>query len=242
MEKVIKIQNLHKKFKENQVFKNLNFQVEEKEFLTILGPSGCGKTTLVNLMSGFELPDQGEVLINNKPITKPSTETGVIFQEKSLFPWRNALQNVILGLNKSNADKDKKTEKGMEILKTIGLEGHEHKYPKELSGGMAQRVAIARLLIHDSNIMLMDEPFVSLDSQAREKLQNLVLNIWQKFNKTIVFVTHDIEEALFLGQRLIIFNKQGKIVYNKNITHLKEKNNNLLLVEKEKIKITIDSN
>lgn len=205
--------NLKKIFENSSVFNDLNIQINKKEFVTILGPSGCGKTTFINMLAGFEYPSEGEIIIDGKKHYFDS-KIGVVFQDYAVFPWRTALENVILGFDKDKISKNERFEKAKELLEIVGLKGHENKYPKSLSGGMKQRVAIARILAHDPDIILMDEPFGALDSQMRENLQILVMKIWKKLSKTIIFVTHNVREAVFLGDRILVFNRKGSIIYD----------------------------
>ncbi len=235
----IKIDNITKKYGEKNILNNFELKIDEREFVSILGPSGCGKTTIINLIAGFEEPNFGEITVDNK---KTKNESGVIFQEFSIFPWRNVLENILLGFenNKIISEEDK-IRKANEIIKLVELEGQENKYPKELSGGMKQKVAIARTMANNPKIILMDEPFASLDAQMREKLQDLILNIWKKHSKTILFVTHDIEEALYLGSRVILLNKKGDIVLDKKILKYNERSDQGLIKFKKDIRNIINN-
>lgn len=182
----------------------VDLQIKEGEFLAIVGPSGCGKSTFLDLIAGLSKPDSGEILIDDKPIDGPSLDRGVVFQSYALLPWRTALANVEFGLEVKNVPKQKRRDIAREYLALVGLEHFEDRYPYELSGGMKQRVAIARSLAFDPDILLMDEPFGALDAQTREILQYELLRIWEKTNKTVLFITHSIEEAVFLAQRVAI--------------------------------------
>jgi len=228
----IKIDNIVKKFGQTTILNNFKLKIQEKEFVSILGPSGCGKTTIINLIAGFEKPSSGKIIIDGE---KTTNKSGVIFQEFSIFPWRNVLENILLGFeNNKEISKEEKIIKAKEIIKSVELKGQEKKYPKELSGGMKQKVAIARTIANNPKIILMDEPFVSLDTQTREKLQDLILNIWKKYSKTILLVTHDIEEALYLGTRIILLNKKGNIILDKKTPRYAGRlDDNLIKLEKE---------
>jgi ABC-type nitrate/sulfonate/bicarbonate transport system ATPase subunit len=182
---------------------DVTLEVEEGEFLCLLGPSGCGKSTTLNLLAGFEFPTVGEVSFKGAPIRSPSPERGVVFQESSLFPWMTVLQNVTFSLRGAQ-DRKERESMALRYLELVGLADFAQARPNELSGGMKQRVAIARTLAMDPDLLLMDEPFGSLDEQTRRKLDNEVLDLWKKEGKTVVFVTHSIEEALILGTRVVV--------------------------------------
>lgn len=196
---------------------SLNLHVEQGEFVTLVGPSGCGKSTLLDILAGLSLPDSGRVLVDGKEITGPGLERSVVFQQYALFPWRTAIANVEVGLEsqargKGGLNKKERRAKASEYLKLVGLSEFEDRYPNELSGGMRQRVAIARALAHEPQVLLMDEPFAALDAQTREQLQDLLLQIWRRTGTTIIFITHGIEEAVYLGQRVAVMtSKPGTI-------------------------------
>lgn len=184
---------------------DVSLTVESGEFVTIVGPSGCGKSTLLYIVGGFLDPTAGRREVDGEPIVGPGTDRGIIFQEYALYPWKTALENVIFGLKHvTNGDGDWIKETARRHLRRVGLEGDEDKFPKELSGGMKQRVAIARTLAYDPEILLMDEPFGALDEQTREILQEDLLDIYTEDEKTVIFVTHDIEEATYLSDRVIV--------------------------------------
>ncbi len=206
---MIELQNVTKKFNGKKVL-DISIIISKKEFVSVLGPSGCGKTTLLNMIAGFEKPTSGNIYVDNKIVKEPSRKIGMVFQDFAVFPWRTALKNVMLAIKSDN-----KKKQALKYLSMVGLRGHSNKYSSEMSGGMKQRVAIARTLAQDPEILLMDEPFGSLDSQMREQLQEMVLQIWNKVSKTIIFVTHDISEAVFLGTKIILLNKNGEVIYNK---------------------------
>ena len=193
--------------------KDVKLIIKSGEFLVITGQSGCGKTTMLNLMAGFETPTRGEVLYRGNPIKKPSWERGVVFQEYSLLPWMSVIENVEYGLDGKKLSDKEKNQIAMDCLTMVGLSEFIDHRPNLLSGGMKQRVAIARTLAMDPDIMLMDEPFSSLDEQTRRRLDGEVCDIWLKKQKTIVFVTHSVDEALLLGTRIIMFSQSpGEIV------------------------------
>lgn len=188
---------------------SLSLDVRDGEFLTLVGPSGSGKTTLLDLLAGLSTPTSGEVLVDGKAVTGPGKDRAVVFQQYALFPWRTASANVSIGLESVGPDGKKlnrreRAAKASEYLALVGLAGFEDRYPHELSGGMKQRVAIARSLAYEPDVLLMDEPFAALDAQTREQLQDELLRIWKATGKTIVFITHGIDEAVYLGERVAV--------------------------------------
>jgi NitT/TauT family transport system ATP-binding protein len=186
----------------------ISLDVAPGEFLFVVGPSGCGKSTLLDLLAGLTKPDSGRILIDGEPVTRPGLDRGIVFQQYALLPWRTAQKNVEFGLEAQSRlerlGKKARAARAREFLALVDLEGFEDRYPHELSGGMRQRVAIARALAFDPDVLLMDEPFAALDAQTRESLQEVLLRIWQRTGKTIVFVTHGIDEAVYLGQRVAV--------------------------------------
>jgi NitT/TauT family transport system ATP-binding protein len=188
--------------------KSIDCTVEDGEFVSIIGPSGCGKTTLLRIISGLEQPSSGKILLDGRQIEETCGQAGLIFQEYALFPWRTVIDNITFGLEIKNIPKPKRKEMAHFYIKKFNLNGFENKYPKELSGGMKQRVAIARTLITNPALLLMDEPFGSLDSQARNSMQEFLLDVWQDTKKTILFVTHNIDEAVFLSQKVFCLSKR----------------------------------
>ena len=191
---------------------DINLKVEKNEFVCLVGPSGCGKTTLLHMIAGLVLPTKGQILVKGKPVNGVSPERGLIFQEASLFPWLSVLENIVLGLKAGGIPKREGNEIARRYLDIVGLKGFDHARPHQLSGGMKQKVAIARTLVLQPEILLMDEPFGSLDEQTRLRLDYELLNIWEKDLKTVIFVTHSIEEAVMLADRIIVFTKRpGKV-------------------------------
>ena len=192
------------------VFRNINLCIEPRSFVSIVGPSGCGKTTLLKVISGLQPASSGKIFFKDKEIVGPPDNMVYVFQQysKSIFPWRTVLQNVIYGIEDSKSlNKKEILKKGAEYLELVGLKGTEHLYPSQLSGGMQQRLAIARGLACQPEVLLMDEPFSAVDALSRMKLQQLMLDIWTKMNVTIIFVTHDVEEAVYLSSRVISLSK-----------------------------------
>ncbi|WP_113700996.1 ABC transporter ATP-binding protein [Nonomuraea lactucae] len=190
----------------------IDLDIRGGEFLTLVGPSGCGKSTLLDLIAGLTAPSSGEIVIDGTPITGPGLDRGIVFQQYALFPWRTATGNVEFGLEAKGVARRERAERARHYLDLVGLAGFEERYPHELSGGMRQRVAIARSLAFDPDVLLMDEPFAALDAQTRESLQEELLGIWEKTGKTIVFITHGIDEAVYLGQRVAVMtSRPGRI-------------------------------
>ena len=183
---------------------NVSFDVEDGEFVSILGPSGCGKSTLLRIIDGLLKPTTGEILIDGEEVNGSGQDRGMVFQSFNLFPWRTVRENVEFGIEIGDMSKTERRERSAEFIEMVGLADFTDAYPKELSGGMQQRVGLARALAIDPEILLMDEPFGALDAQTREVMQTELLKIWSQHQKTSVFVTHDIEEAIFLSDRVIV--------------------------------------
>ncbi|MFT4190278.1 MAG: ABC transporter ATP-binding protein [Comamonas sp.] len=191
---------------------DVSLDVSPGEFLVLVGPSGCGKSTLLDLLAGLAQPTAGRVLLDGRPITGPARDRGVVFQQYALFPWRSALDNVAFGLEVAGVGRAERRERAGHYLDLVGLSAFAGRYPHELSGGMKQRVAIARSLAYDPQVLLMDEPFAALDAQTRETLQEELVDIWRRTGKTIVFITHGIDEAVVLGQRVAVMTaRPGRI-------------------------------
>jgi len=189
---------------EFQAIKQLDLTVNKGEFLAIVGPSGCGKSTFLDMIAGLAKPSSGEIFIDGKLITGPALDRGIVLQGYALFPWRTVRKNVEFGLEVKKVPKNQRAEISQKYIDLVGLQNFEERYPHELSGGMKQRVAIARALAYDPEVLLMDEPFAAVDAQTRESLQEELLRIWEKTKKTIVFVTHGIDEAVFLADRVAV--------------------------------------
>ncbi len=186
--------------------------VAENDFITILGPSGCGKSTLLRIVAGLDTQTAGGVLLEGKKIAGPGAERGMVFQSYTLFPWLTVIENICFGLRERGLPRAQQLETANAFLNKVGLNGFENHFPKQLSGGMQQRVAIARALANDPRMLLMDEPFGALDHQTRELMQELLLGIWEAEKKTVLFVTHDIDEAVFMGSRVVVMSaRPGRI-------------------------------
>ena len=191
---------------------DIDLQVGDGEFVSILGPSGCGKSTLLYIVGGFEAPSGGRVLVDGRPVAGPGPDRGPVFQEFALFPWKTVLGNVMYGMLEQGVAREAAAERARALLAMVHLSGYENFYPKELSGGMKQRVAIARTLAYHPKILLMDEPFGALDAHTRTRLQNDLLDIWERDRKTVMFVTHSVEEAVFLSDRVVVLTRSpGRI-------------------------------
>lgn len=183
---------------------DLSLNCDEGEFLCIVGPTGCGKTTLLRLIAGLETPNSGRIMIRDQEISGMNRDITLVFQQYSLFPWRNVIDNIAFSLEMRGFDRKVRYKRAEELIQLVGLLGFERAYPYELSGGMQQRVAIARALAHDPGLLLLDEPFGALDERTRHLLQEKLLTIWETEKKTIIFVTHNIDEAIFLATRILV--------------------------------------
>jgi ABC-type nitrate/sulfonate/bicarbonate transport system ATPase subunit len=205
----IAFQNVHKTFRDTRegrivhAIEDLSLEIDRGEFVTVIGPSGCGKTTLLNILAGFEQPSAGQVLLEGRPIDGPGADRGVVFQEYALFPWLTLRQNVEYGPREHGLPASLIRERADRTLAMVRLSGAENRYPHELSGGMRQRAALARVLVNDPKILLMDEPFAALDAQTRGRLQQEVARLWTETRKTVFFVTHSVEEAVLLAERVV---------------------------------------
>jgi len=187
-----------------QALDRLTFSVYQQEFVCVLGPSGSGKSTLLRILSGLLMPTEGEVFYQGKPLSGPQREVGLVFQKANLMPWRTVIENITLPLELQKAPEETMKKRSQELVELVGLQGFENTLPRDLSGGMAQRVAIARALVHDPEMLLLDEPFGGLDALTRERMGAELLRIWQARRKTVVMVTHSINEALFLADRVLV--------------------------------------
>ncbi|GAB4285487.1 MAG: ABC transporter ATP-binding protein [Oscillatoriaceae cyanobacterium] len=208
----LEVNGLFKAFQDLMVLQNINLQVHENEFACIVGASGCGKSTLLNIIAGLARPTSGQVLMDGEAVKGPGPDRGMVFQSYSLFPWLTVADNVGFGLQFSPLSKSEQKHRVDDYLDVVGLKEFAKAYPKELSGGMKQRVAIARALANQPEVLLMDEPFGALDAQTKEQMQQFLLNLWQKTQTTILMITHDVEEAIFLAQRIYVMSaRPGRI-------------------------------
>ncbi len=224
-----------------EVLRDIDMSIDEGEFVCFIGPSGCGKTTLLRIIAGLEMPTAGVVLLDGSPIKGPGPERGMVFQEYSLFPWRTVLDNVAFGPEIRGMSKDERYRLARQYLKMVGLERFESRYPHELSGGMKQRVAIARALVNDPKALLMDEPFGALDAQTRNVMQSELLKIWEEEKKTVIFVTHSVDEAIYLGDRIVVFSSRpGRVKEILNIDLPRPRNRTSLEVNRIRNKILQD--
>src|SRR2546430_10558943 len=191
---------------------DVDLAIMDGEFVSIVGPSGCGKTTFLNVVDGLLPASSGRILLDGTVVTEPGRDRAMVFQDASLLPWRTVLGNVLYGLECQRTDAHSARERAQHFIEMVGLRGFEHHYPHELSGGMQQRVNLARALVMDPQILLMDEPFAALDAQTREVMQEELLRIWVKAKKTVLFVTHQIDEAIYLSDRVAVFSgRPGKV-------------------------------
>jgi NitT/TauT family transport system ATP-binding protein len=190
----------------------VSLEVRPREFLALLGPSGCGKSTLLYLVGGFLPTEAGRIMVEGKPVTAPGPDRGIVFQHFALFPWKSVRANILYGLERQKMPRAEREQRAQAFIDLVGLNGFEDSYPSQLSGGMRQRTAIARTLAFDPNILLMDEPFGALDAQTRALMQTELLNIWKRTPKTVIFVTHDVQEAVYLADRIAVMSaRPGKI-------------------------------
>ncbi|MFD8888252.1 ABC transporter ATP-binding protein [Streptomyces erythrochromogenes] len=211
MAKIV-FEGVRKTFGDFTALDGIDLEIQSGEFLVVVGPSGCGKSTLLDLLGGLSTPTAGRILLDGKPVTGPGLDRGIVFQQYALLPWRTALGNVEFGLEATGVPRRERKARAREFLDLVGLTGFEDRHPHQLSGGMRQRVAIARSLAYDPDVLLMDEPFAALDAQTRESLQDELRRIWQRTGKTVVFITHGIEEAVYLGQKVAVMtSRPGRI-------------------------------
>jgi NitT/TauT family transport system ATP-binding protein len=215
MPRKVEISGLNKMFGTLEVLKNIDLAVEQGEFISVVGPSGCGKTTFLRMVAGLEPASSGTIRLDGKPLAGPGTNRGFVFQNDSLLPWRTVLSNALIGPELSGSVGPAERQRTLDLLKLVGLGGFERYFPRQLSGGMRQRVNLARALAIDPDVLLMDEPFASLDAQTREIMQTELLRIWEQGRKTVLFVTHQIDEAVFLSDRVLVFARRpGRLQEN----------------------------
>jgi NitT/TauT family transport system ATP-binding protein len=207
-EVILEVKNLYKRYQspqgETEALRNINFKVHRREFVCVIGASGCGKSTLIRTLAGLEKQSEGQVLLDGKPVEGPGRDRGMVFQGYSLFPWLTVKKNVMFGPEMSGLGHDTSEREARQWLDLVGLTKFADSYPHQLSGGMRQRVAIARALVNQPRILLMDEPFGALDAQTRCKMQSHLLEIWRNIDITILFITHDLDEAIYLADRILV--------------------------------------
>jgi len=215
---VLMVENVYKEIDGKSVLEGISFNLQEGDFTCLTGPSGCGKTTLLRLAAGLTQPSGGRICLNgSRTGTKP--DSGYVFQEGALFPWLTAAQNVAFGLNLRGVPPEETKQRVQDALEMVELKGFENYYPKELSGGMRMRAALARVLVYQPKLILMDEPFAALDSRTRNKLQSDMVDLWQRLRPTILMVTHNIDEAVYLGNKIIVLSGQpGRVVEEIEVT------------------------
>ena len=207
------VQNLSKQFGDKTVLEDINFSMQSGEFVTFVGSSGCGKSTLLRLIAGLDLPSGGRIQVDGSPVEGPGPDRGMVFQKYSLYPWLNAADNVAFGMRLQGMTSADVRDRTAYFLEVVGLRDAATKLPRELSGGMQQRVAIARALATNPSVLLLDEPFGALDLQIRETMQDFLLNLWQRTGLTVLLITHDVEEALVLAQRVhVLAPNPGRII------------------------------
>lgn len=243
----IKIKNIYKSFDSHNneilVLDNINLNIEDGELICLLGPSGCGKTTLLRLIAGLDKPNSGEIYDGDELVSGPSKHRGFIFQQYSLFPWLTVLDNVMFGLNLNDNSKEKNLKSAKRYLERVGLIDVANSYPHELSGGMKQRVAIIRSLLSHTPLLLMDEPFSAVDMQTRHKLQEQLIGVWKRFENTIIFVTHDVDEAVYLADRIVVMDKNpGRIkeIVEVTLPRLRNRESLDFIRVQEKVKKLLD--
>lgn len=228
--------------KSTKAIEDASIDIQDNDFVCIVGPSGCGKSTLLRMLAGLDFPTNGNIIVNDRKVTRPGPDRGMVFQTYTLFPWMSVEDNIKFGLKLKKMPKDKQEEIANRYLKIIGLEKFAKSYPKELSGGMKQRVAIARALANQPEVLLMDEPFGALDPHTKSMMQLLMREIWEKEHPTVVFITHDIDEAVFLANKIYVMSaRPGKIMKEVNV-YLPHKRTLELKDSTEFIKIRKDIN
>ena len=215
MTRKLEISGLCKSFGDLEALRNIGMTIERGEFISLVGPSGCGKTTLLRILAGLEPATSGKILLDGRALSGPGDDRGFVFQSDNLLPWRTVFSNAIIGPEVAGRVGEKERKRTLDLLKLVGLGGFENYYPRQLSGGMRQRVNLARALAIDPEVLLMDEPFSSLDAQTREIMQTELLRIWDQGRKTVLFVTHQIDEAVFLSDRvLVLARRPGRLQEN----------------------------
>jgi len=215
---ILQVRGVERRFDTTLALQATDLDVAENDFITILGPSGCGKSTLLRIVAGLDRQTAGEVLLDGQRIDGPGADRGMVFQSYTLFPWLTVRDNVCFGLRERGMARAEQLEVANAFLAKVGLKGFENHYPKQLSGGMQQRVAIARALANGPRMLLMDEPFGALDHQTRELMQELLLGIWEEQKKTVLFVTHDIDEAVFMASRVVVMSaRPGRIKLDRRV-------------------------
>src|SRR3954452_25091056 len=212
MPRKVEISGLSKWFGELEALRQIDVAVEQGEFISVVGPSGCGKTTFLRMVAGLEPATSGTILIDGQPLRGPGNNRGFVFQNDSLLPWRTVLANALIGPEVAGKVGDRERQRTLDLLKLVGLGGFERYYPHQLSGGMRQRVNLARALAIDPDVLLMDEPFAALDDQTRELMQAELLRVWAQSHKTVVFITHQIDEAVYLADRVVVFSARPAVV------------------------------
>lgn len=223
----LSIEQLGMVFGATPALEDVSFTVADSQVICVLGPSGCGKTTLLNVLAGFEAPASGRVMLRSRPITGPGPDRAVVFQTPALFPWLNVYRNIVYAIPRR--DRPRYRDRAHQLIDQVGLGGFEKHYPYQLSGGMKQRVAIARALLKDPDVLLMDEPFGALDAQTRVTMQALLQDIWLSRQPTIIFITHDVEEAVFLADRVLVMSaRPGRICQDIAVTFPRPRTADLL--------------
>jgi ABC-type nitrate/sulfonate/bicarbonate transport system ATPase subunit len=215
---ILRVRGVERRFDKTLALQATDLDVAENDFITILGPSGCGKSTLLRIVAGLDHPTAGTVELDGRRIERPGADRGMVFQSYTLFPWLTVLDNVCFGLRERGLPRAEQVERAQGFIAKVGLKGFEGHYPKQLSGGMQQRTALARALANGPRMLLMDEPFGALDHQTRELMQELLLGIWEAERTTVLFVTHDIDEAVFMGSRVVVMSaRPGRIKLDRRV-------------------------
>jgi len=245
IDKVSKSFSEKKGGKVTHALQDFNLEVSAGEFVTIVGPSGCGKTTLLKIVAGLEIASEGAVYLDQNRVTGPGPERGLVFQDFALFPWRDVTGNVVFGPELLKVPAAERVKTAEHYIRLVGLSGNERKYPAELSGGMKQRVAIARALANDPEVLLMDEPFGSLDAQTRSQMQKELLYIWQANRKAVLFVTHSVEEAVYLSNRIVVLTESPgtiKQVFPIDLSYPRSRSDHGFISLREKITGCVSDN